>query len=211
MIQSIFEHFSPNSSTLVSFKCMAEELLWKCGFQLHLRSDTADFFLTSCRVSQKQRPRPPEVLLPAHQDPDIHPLHWGVHLRQRQRHRPCLLWRLRREGDYQPSVGPVSVIHMVPNTGVTLFCFSSFTSRFLPWTSLCFMLFHRQNNIRPLGKQGNQNFLWFILFPLLSFLLLQLFPSDKITDKGTKVITYTVIRFPCTFSFLCLWLTRTGK
>lgn len=89
--------------------------------------------------------------------------------------------------------------------------FSSFTSRFLPWTSLCFMLFHWQNNIRPLGKQGSQNFLWFILFPLLSFLLLQLFPSDKITDKGTKVITYTVIRFPCTFSFLCLWLTRTGK
>lgn len=123
MTQSIFEHLSPNSSTLVSFKCVAEELLWKCGFQLHLRSDTADFFLTSCRVSQKQRPRPPEVLLPAHQDPDIHPLHWGVHLRQRQRHRPCLLWRLRREGDYQPSVGPVSVIHMVPNTGVTLFCF----------------------------------------------------------------------------------------
>lgn len=191
-------------SIVVSFKCMAEEWISVTLEQWH-----HNFCLTSCRVSQKQRPRPPEVLLPAHQDPDIHPLHWGVHLRQRQRHRPCLLWRLRWEGDYPPSVRPVSDIHMVPHTGVMLFCFSSSTWRFLPWTSLCFMLFHWQSNIRPLGKQGSQNFLWFILFPLLSFLLLQLFPSDKITDKGTKVTTYTVIRFPCTF-FLT-FVTNTNR
>lgn len=72
----------------------------------------------SCRFSQKQRPCPPEVLLPAHQDPDIHPLHRRVHLCQRQGHRPGLFWRLCGEGDYMQSAR------------LLLFCFPSSTGCF---------------------------------------------------------------------------------
>lgn len=79
------------------------------GFQLNPRNDATNFFFSCCRVSQKQRPHPPEVLLPAHQDPDLHPLHWGVHLRQWQGHWIGLFWWLRGEGDYRPSTALVSV------------------------------------------------------------------------------------------------------
>lgn len=55
--------------------------------------------VTLLRISEEQRSSPPEVLLPADQDPDLHPLHRGVHLRQRQGHGPGLLRRLRGEGE----------------------------------------------------------------------------------------------------------------
>ena len=57
---------------------------------------------TLLRVSEEQRSGPPEVLLSADQDADLHPLHRGVHLRQRQGHGAGLLRRLRGEGARPP-------------------------------------------------------------------------------------------------------------
>lgn len=73
--------------------------------------------LTLCsatrRLPEEQRPRPPEVLLTAHQDPDLHQVHRGVHLRQRQGHWPGLLRRLRGEGQFaQTAAWLLPLLHL---------------------------------------------------------------------------------------------------
>lgn len=113
---------------------------------------------TPCRFPEKQRPRPSEVLLPAYKDADIHPFYWGVHLCQRQGHRPGLLWWLRGEGNHQPLVFSFSF--------QDTFCLTS-----LHW-----------------DVSGEVELPLIHSLPLLFFLFLQLFPFDKITDKSAKVM-----------------------
>lgn len=69
------------------------------GAPLSPQSFRRDLLLPLLRVPEEPRSSPAEVLLPADQDADLHPLHRGVHLCQRQGHGAGLLRRLCGEGE----------------------------------------------------------------------------------------------------------------
>lgn len=52
-----------------------------------------------CRVSEEPWPLSSEVLLSNDQNPDVHPLHRGVLVRQRQGRQSGLLWRMRGQSE----------------------------------------------------------------------------------------------------------------